>query len=400
MSAQIQVSREEKRMLLLIGFVTVGLIVFLVLLNFIFNMIGLAAQNPNEVEIAVFVQNKDTTPGKEILEVARLGADKASAELKADGKTFAIRIHAYETGDSPNSAAWAAMLAARNPNTVAAIGPFDARQSIAVAETLSGKNIAILTPSSLSQVVSSDKAGLSNIFYLSLPYSEQASHLSAFMTRNGWDQIFLIAEQTTYAQKVLEIFNPTANQIIQISGTANASSQTSKDMIAKVKEANPKAVLYIGKPDIAIALLNEMKQAGVQIPFVGLDTLSEPSFLSAYNSAAPVYYASSLLNLQAVPAENVDDLYRNTLGDKMGSPYAFETFEGVWFIASALRDGKQYDNSLRETVWTRIRQGNIAEWNGSRTVSFRSNWRVPQQIFFYELTQAEPKPKLMLTMGQ
>lgn len=262
MSAHIQVSRGERAILTLLGLGVIGLIVVLALLNGIFTYIGWAPLNPDAAEIAVLVPDKQETPGKEIIEVANLGANRAYSELQAAGKTLQIRIHVYETGDNPNSAAWAAKIALRNPNTVAVIGPFDTRQSIAVAETLHDQNLAMITPDGLAPIVSPGNPVLDSVYHLSLPYTEQARLMPKFLHNQGWNDVYLIAEQTEYVQKVLEVFNPAANNTIKVVGTANITDTPAQEIVAEVKNLKPHALLYIGGPEQAITLLDEMNKEG------------------------------------------------------------------------------------------------------------------------------------------
>lgn len=222
--------------------------------------------------------------------------------------------------------------------------------------------------------------------------------MTTFLHNQGWDNVFVTAEQTVYAQKVLETFNPTANKIIKVVGSANITSMPAQTIISQVKDLKPAALLYIGKPELATALLDEMNRLNVEIPLVGLDTLSESTFLSKYVGAASVYYASSLFNIKAAPSNEISAFYRTTLAGKMDAPFASETLEAVWFIYSAL-NSNQTGNGLRDRVWNGMNQSTSLEWNGELT-GFTNHWRTPRQVFFYELTLEHPDPSLFLTMEQ
>ncbi len=395
MSGQIQVLPGERKTLITLGTVIFFLGIFIFLVHMIYQNIGTALNSPTKPEIAVLVPLRSGEPGKEIAEIARRGINRAVSEGKNKGIT--ISIHEYDAGESPNQAAWAAMLALRNPNTVAIVGPIDSRQTLAVAEVLHGSNIPIITIGSTAPVLFDRNLNLKNVYRIPNSDDQQGKAVVDFAVTNNWKKVYLVAEPTLYVQKVLNIFNQSSKNVLTVTGSSDTSKQSMPEAVQAIKDQRPKAVVYFGNPAKALELLQQMEQSDVRIPVIGLDPLGDPSFTSVYSGNVPVYFASPILHLAAVPQKQLSARFKETLGDKLGSPYAYETLQAVWLISEALEKDKSADLSPRQKVWNQVDNLAIVSWDGKNPKHLSKFMLSPKQIYFYKFDSASKQLSFSFT---
>ena len=82
-----------------------------------------------EIAVLVPVTGEGLT-GRNISYLVDQSKNYFASELGLD--KWKLTVLVYDTGNTASSAAWAATQAARNPNTIAIVGPLDARQVVAV----------------------------------------------------------------------------------------------------------------------------------------------------------------------------------------------------------------------------------------------------------------------------
>ena len=142
-------TRREKIILLIFIISGIAVLALYFGLGILRDGLSVWAVPEGQVEIAVLMPFEgDQT----VLREAVLGSLRQAVNNLPEGIELSsiqqIAITEYDTKGTPDGAAEAARRAARNPDTVVIIGPLDARGSLSAAETLRGKNLAVITPSS------------------------------------------------------------------------------------------------------------------------------------------------------------------------------------------------------------------------------------------------------------
>ncbi|MBN1887320.1 MAG: ABC transporter substrate-binding protein [Thermoflexales bacterium] len=325
------------------------------------------------VEVAVLVplSGPQAPLGHSVLSVVQRVTASSMPDLK---------VTSYDTRGTPEGAAQAASLAALEPATIAVIGPLDARQVLAAAETLRGDKLALITPASTAPVLKTSQ--YPGLYRIPSTDDAQGQAVASFLRQSlHRTQIFLIAESSSASvQGVLRRFDDalanTPEGQLRIARRLDVEEgRLPADLGRLVADSQADVVVYLGGTRNAQAILKAMNAAGLQVPLVGIDAMDVPSLsVTASSSAAHgIYYTSPILDLTAAPEETALASYRQALGSLANAPFAYETAQAVWLVTGALSQAGQNPAAARGAVWR-----NLA---GSGTLSNR-----PAEIYVYQAT--------------
>jgi ABC-type branched-subunit amino acid transport system substrate-binding protein len=456
------------------------------------------ALSTSQVEIAVLAPLQGEL-GKGILDVTGQVVAAMPAETM---RGLQVKVVGYDTRNTADGAARAARQAARNQNTVAIIGPLDARQVLAAVEVLLDQDLTLLTPASTAPTLPLGRYG--GLYRLPPPDDLQGRAIVEFLTEDALtNEIFLISEPGTFSSSEVENFKQAAgkhvilkgeialsgeglpedvieqitagqvdivvylgseengktlqermtnadlgipvvvaargeeafNLLVQqpvyngifliaepfsyVQGVTNAFMAAAKDRLVLVdildlgKESLPpdlanrildskaNAVVYLGRPETALAVVKAISEAQLEIPVIGSDSLNDPGLLTVPNGSVSVYYTSPFLSLGALSEDESLAQYRQILAERTSTPYAYETAQATLMVLSALSQ-RSSDSNPRETVWRNIGRTAVSGYDGER-FTFSRGQRIPRLYYIYQVSPETgdwTKNKLVFTFKE
>ncbi|NMB86759.1 MAG: amino acid ABC transporter substrate-binding protein [Chloroflexi bacterium] len=384
MSSHILISPKEKKSLTIFSLVFIFSLALIGLLGAAKDGFMNIQQQTDRAEIAVLAPLAKGEYGQGIVEVASIAlANRLSNSNEFEGKKIVIR--AYNSGTTPGSAATAAFWIAQNPNVVAIVGPLNARQVQAVAETVKDKKIPILIPASTAPI---DLNDFPNVYRLLKTDDYEGPAMASFLESRKDKVIFVVGEPTFYVARLLDRFNPELGPFT-VKGTGDFSKESAQIIVERMKDQDLDMVIYFGGPQKAIALLEEMGKNKLNIPILGPDTLYDTEFTSNYKGENAVYFVSPILYLQAIPDDMLDPIYKTVLDTNMDSPYAFETTQAVWFITNALANQQaSKDWTLRQIVASQLTNNSLPGLE-DQNQQLSGHSRTPTAMYVYKYDSSD-----------
>ncbi|MBE0671412.1 MAG: ABC transporter substrate-binding protein [Anaerolineales bacterium] len=346
MESKPQLSSREKHNLLIYALAVAGVLGLFLALGWIRLGAPMNVPSMHNAEIAVLVplEGDEAANGKNILDAVIKSKEYFVVRLELTDCNITIR--GYDTGNSADSAAWAAFRAARNPNTIAIIGPIDARQVKAVESTVIGKNIPIITPASTTPDInlSSDNG----VYRVPAADDLQGPALVDFLVQKQFSNVYLLIEPNSYVEHILNPMKTASAGRIKFVGSADVSqTDPNVDLIQSIKDSKADAIVYLGGSSGLIVLLQGLEEKNVNIPIVGVDSINDPKLAKSLPSGQELFFTSPIY-----VNNNITGGYGDLLGANVVKPYGFESVEATWLVLKALSAGT--DEFGREAVWKNL----------------------------------------------
>jgi branched-chain amino acid transport system substrate-binding protein len=372
---------KERTTVALYAVVAACLLALYVLLGLVRGGGSILAAPAKHAEVAVLVplSGPQAQLGHAVLNVAQRIVASARPDLKVSG---------YDTQGTPEGAAQAASLAALEPTTIAVIGPLDARQVLAAAETLRGEKLALITPASTAPVLKTSQ--YPGLYRIPSTDDAQGQAVASFLRQSlRRTQVFLIVESSSaYVQGVLHHFDDalasTPEGQLRVARRLDVEEGTlPADLGRLIADSQASVVVHLGGARNAQAILKAMNAAGLHVPFVGIDAIDAPSLLATASNSAPlldgVYYTSPILDLEAASDKASLASYRQALGPLASAPFAYETTQAAWLVMAALPQAAQNPAGAREAIWRNLAHATAPSLAGSGTLSDKA-----AEIYVYQ----------------
>ncbi len=380
MESKPQLSSREKHILLIYAQAVAGVLVLYFALGWIRLGVPVSIPSLHNAEIAVLVplEGDGAANGNNILETVKKSKEYFVAELElAD---WNITIRGYDTGNSADSAAWAAFIAARNPNTIAIIGPIDAQQVEAVASTVTGKNIPIITPGSTTPVLI--PSSHSGVYRVPAVDDLQGPALVDFLVQKQFLNVILLTEPSSYVKNILDLINEDSVGRIKFVQTADVSqTDPNEDLFQTIKDSQADAIVYLGGSSGLRVVLQGLGGRNVSIPIVSVDSINDPKLAELLPNGQELFFTSPIY---------VSDYYTGTyldiLGGNVVKPYDFESVEATWLVLKALSAGS--DGFGRRTVWENLPNTSIVG-RGDQRLELIDGQLSPTYIYVYKSENQE-----------
>ena len=373
MQKQGRFSLKERKILLwyATGFVVV--LFLFILLSVIREGLPVPGAKSGHVELAVLVplSGSQSEQGHTALQSVQQAAKNVPPGLKLN--ELEVTVVGYDTQSTPEGAASAAWSAARNPSTVAIVGPFDARQLVAAAEVLKGKDIAIISPASTAPTLPLKQ--YPGVYCIPADDNAQGRAIADFLQRGlNRTNVYLIAESTTYAEAIKETFTQTLQSRVHVVDTLQLGQGAwPSDLAQNITRSEADVIVFLGGSKNARSLLEALKTADLKLPIVGSDSLNDPALLPLPENSPILYYTSPIVSLTAMPEDATFSIFKQALGNHTKSPFAYETTQAVWLVLGALSRPSSSDVE-RDVVWHKL-----------ASISLTSGPRFSRSIYVYQV---------------
>jgi branched-chain amino acid transport system substrate-binding protein len=369
-----QLSSREKQILFFYALAVIGVIGLYLIFNWLRLGVSIVQPGLHKAEIAILVplQGEEATNGRNVVDGVTNAKNFLINELGLS--EWEITIRSYDSGRTANTAAWAAYQAAKNPNTVAIIGPLDARQVLAVSKTVEGDNIAIITPASTTP--SLRVSTFEGLYRIPSTDDLQGPALVDLLIRKNYVDIYLLVESNEYAKYVLESMMAESAGRIQLVGSVDINQKDpALDLVQNMRDSNPDAIVYLGGSDNLVLLLQELNNKNVNIPIVATDNINNSQIANFLSGEQELFFTSPIYS-----SNKNSGTYYDLLGSDTIKPLSAESAQAVWLILEALASNS--DGLGRKTVWENLPYVSI-RING-KALDFSNGQLSPSNIYIYK----------------
>jgi branched-chain amino acid transport system substrate-binding protein len=228
----------------------------------------------DKIDVTIYGQGAWTGPANYLVVPSFQGAQMAFDELNADPSYPAtITFEQGDTQGSPDNAPPVVEEAVGNPNTVAIHGPGFSGESEASGDTYEQAGIPFLSASATNPGLSQKGwtywyRGIANDDDQGTP---AAQYLSQVL---GVDSVFVTHDKSTYGQGLAEVVQGVLEsegvEVVGFEGVESGAEDFSA-LISDIEAANPDAVYFGGYDFDSGKIIKQMRDAGVDIPFMSGD---------------------------------------------------------------------------------------------------------------------------------
>ncbi len=301
-----------------------------------------------------------------------------SRVIDTNASGLQVSMSFYDTGATPDGAAAAASAAARNPNTAVIIGPLNAPQVLAAAEVAQEYSLVVITPASTA--ASLDASQFHNLYRIPALDVHQGQALADFlMNRLRVSDIYVVAESSANAQGLLDEFNSMAQNHLRVVGSLQLQDKSqAANLGSQIKSSQAQAVLFLGSAPTASSVLQELHSAGLQIPFIGNDTINFEGLYPLPAGSGPVFYTTPFfeLNASSVPGGDQQLPLFSVLKNQ---PFGYENLMAAELSLAVLRQNSSLFTSARQGFYKNLLQNNAG------SSGFVAGQLTPQKIHIFQV---------------
>lgn len=278
------------------------------------------------------IAGQNAALGIAIVNAVQLAVDQHNAA----NPNCQVTLVRADTGGTPDTAVGPVTAVINNPQVLGVVGlPFSG-ESRAVGPALNAAGLVNITPSATNPALSTN--GWTNFFRGLGNDAVQGPAIARYIqTRLNAQNVCVIKDDSDYgiglAQQVTQALGPAA--------TCQADVRTNQRefsaVIGQVQQANPQAIFYSGYYQEASPLIQQLRDAGVQTPFIGPDGVKDEQFVVNAAGSAD----GALLSCPCVPQEGFTD-FTNAYRQAFGVPpqtYSAEGYDATTILLQGIDRG-------------------------------------------------------------
>lgn len=384
-----QLSRSDTLIILsYIGAIFVSIFLFYIV-GIFQNGLPLPIINSSHMEIAVLIPKTGDQAelGKNIEKIAE---ESLAFYMKNNPhEDWDISIQEYDAGNDVHTAAFAALSAAKNPSTIAIVGPINARQVLAAAETIKNQPLAIISQASTAYI--EDISNFNNVYGIPAPDIYQADAIVEYLSSKKLNKVFLIVDHDSYSAKILMEFIRATENRITIAGIISLETGVPADFAKNLSNSNANAIIFIGGPEyFGEIVANVEKAKPTVIPIIGVEAINDEKIAANLTGAEQIFFTSSILMNKGFEDRQLPSNYLEAIGNLDRQPYVYETSQAVWIILATLNRVEQH-SSPRIDIQKILNEFPIRSESGE-TVRFYRGQMVPAYIYVYDIKNSSESP--------
>jgi branched-chain amino acid transport system substrate-binding protein len=215
------------------------------------------------------------------------------------------------------------------------------------------------------------------VFHRLVPYDDyQGAAIAKYLTDEvGATKVFVVDNSEAYGEPLADRVEETLGDKMVQRDKTEVGQTDFAPTISKMESAKPDAIFYGGYIAEAAPLLKQIRDAGIEVPFVGGDGLYGADFGNAVGAAGE----GAVVMCPCAPIEEDSTFAADFEEEFGGAPgaYAAEGFDAMSVFLAALDDGAR----TREEV-----QDFIGSYTGdglSKEIAFDENGDVPKENVSY-----------------
>ena len=275
-------------------------------------------------------------------DVMRQVAERAIADLNVKGGLLGEQITLVTIDDQCSSdGAIAAANAFIQKRVKLVIGHPCARAALSAAQVYGPAGVVFIAPATRHPALTDKRAG-KTIFRLSGRDDQQAASATAWLTaKQGTGPIAIVHDKTAYSRGLatgVAAALVAKAQPPPIDYPITAGENVYAPIIAKLKDAKPRAVFFAGYPAEADIIVTALRAAGIDVPVLGSDSLATQEFTTQRAAKDTSVQVLARFRPSAAAPSSGDQPYDRLLDAAWGQPLsasALNTAEAIFTWADA-----------------------------------------------------------------
>lgn len=286
-----------------------------------------------------------------------------------------ITLEKFDTEGDPAKATPVATQIAGDESFIGVIGGAFSGETRATKSIYADAGVTMVSQSATATDLTQEDQV--DVFHRLVPYDDyQGAAIANYLTNEvGASKVFVVDNSEAYGEPLADRVEETlGDNMIQRDKTEVGQTDFAPT-ISKIESAQPDAVFYGGYIAEAAPLLKQMRDAGIDAPFVGGDGLYGADF---GNAVGPAGEGAVVMCPCAPIAE--DSTFAADFEAEFGSApgaYAAEGFDAMSVFLAALDDGARTREEVEEFV-----DGYTGE-GLSKEIAFDENGDVPKENVSY-----------------
>ena len=302
--------------------------------------------------------------------------DGAELALKQwDNDECDITLEKFDTEGDPAKATPVATQIAGDDTFIGVIGGAFSGETRATKSIYADAGVTMVSQSATATDLTQEDQV--DVFHRLVPYDDyQGAAIANYLTDElGASKVFVVDNSEAYGEPLADRVEETLGDAMVQRDKTEVGQTDFAPTISKMESAQPDAVFYGGYIAEAAPLLKQMRDAGIEAPFVGGDGLYGSDFGNAVGDAGE----GAVVMCPCAPIEDDSTFaadYEEEFGKAPGA-YAAEGYDAMTVFLAALDDGAR----TREDV-----EAFVDDYTGeglSKEIAFDENGDVPQENVSY-----------------
>ena len=292
-----------------------------------------------------------------------------------DNEDCEVAIQEFDTEGDPAKATPVATQIAGDETFIGVIGGAFSGETRATKSIYADAGVTMVSQSATATDLT--QADQVDVFHRLVPYDDyQGAAIANYLTEElGASKVFVVDNSEAYGEPLADKVESTLGDAMAQRDKTEVGQTDFAPTISKMESAQPDAVFYGGYIAEAAPLLKQMRDAGIDAPFVGGDGLYGADF---GNAVGPAGEGAVVMCPCAPIAE--DSTFAADFEAEFGAApgaYAAEGFDAMSVFLAALDDGARTREEVEEFV-----DGYTGE-GLSKEIAFDENGDVPQENVSY-----------------
>ncbi len=275
--------------------------------------------------------------------------DGAELAIKQwDNDECEVTLERFDTEGDPAKATPVATQIAGDDTFIGVLGGAFSGETRATKTIYQDGGIPMISQSATATDLTQDDPV--EVFHRLVPYDDyQGAAIAKYLTDEvGASQVFVVDNSEAYGEPLADRVEETlGNAMVQRDKTQVGQTDFAPT-ISKMESAEPDAIFYGGYIAEAAPLLKQIRDAGIEAPFVGGDGLYGADFGNAVGDAGE----GAVVMCPCAPIEE-DSTFAADFEEEFGSApgaYAAEGFDAMSVFLAALDDGARTREEVLEFV--------------------------------------------------
>ncbi len=292
-----------------------------------------------------------------------------------DGGDCTVTLERFDTEGDPAKATPVATQIAGDESFIGVIGGAFSGETRATKTIYQDGGIPMISQSATATDLTQDDPV--EVFHRLVPYDDyQGAAIAKYLTDEvGATKVFVIDNSEAYGEPLADRVEETLGDAMIQRDKTEVGQTDFAPTISKIESASPDAIMYGGYIAEAAPLLKQIRDAGIDVPFIGGDGLYGADFGNAVGPAGE----GAVVMCPCAPIEGDSTFaadFEKAYGGAPGA-YAAEGFDAMTVFLKGLDDGARTRSDMLDFV-------NGYTGDGlSKAIAFDENGDVPQDQVSY-----------------
>lgn len=275
------------------------------------------------------------------------GAELALKQWSAENEDCDIKIVKFDTEGDPAKATPVATKMATDDSFLGVIGGAFSGETRATKAIFGDAGLTMISQSATATDLTQEEP--SPVFHRVVGYDDvQGAAIAKYLSDVvGAKKVFVIDNSDAYGEPLAAKVTEELGDLVVGSDKTQVAQTDFSPTISKVEADKPDAIMYGGYIAEAAPLLKQLRDAGIDTPFIGGDGLYGADFGKAAGSAGE----GAIVTCPCVPIE--DGTFATDFEEETGNApgaYAAEGFDAMTIFLDAFADGARTRDEVEKFV--------------------------------------------------